>query len=276
MALGSAPPGGALVAGRLLRLLAALVVAAIALLATLLAVLDGPTLWRQLGGRISIATVQQGALARSYRVYRPVRLASRPPGLVLVLHGADGSGQQVERQSGFDGQADRWGWIAAYPDGVADGWEPFGCCHHAGADDVAFIADAGDRLERSDAIDPGRVFVTGISRGGMMAYRLACELSSRVTALAPIEGNMADSTGHAGTVPCRPERRVSVLAVHGSHDLEIPIDGGRSRVSVEEVSYAPLTDVIAAWRRLDGCGTAASTAASGPSTTTAWRGAAGT
>src|SRR5215472_3014176 len=100
MALGSAPAGGTLVAGRLLRLLAALVLAAIALLATLLAVLDGPTLWRQLGGRISIMTVQQGALARPYRVYRPVRLASRP-GLVLVLHGADGSGQQVERQSGF-------------------------------------------------------------------------------------------------------------------------------------------------------------------------------
>jgi polyhydroxybutyrate depolymerase len=256
-------------AGRLLRLVAALVVASVALLATLLAVLDGPTLWRQLGGRISLATVQQGALTRSYRVYRPAAVASRP-GLVLVLHGADGSGQQVERQSGFDAEADRLGWIAVYPDGVEDGWEPFGCCHHPGADDVAFIAEVIDRIQRSDGVDPGRVFVTGISRGGMMAYRLACELSPHIAAIAPVEGNMADSTGHAGAVPCSPDRPVSVLAIHGTDDLEIPIDGGRSRLAVEEVSYAPLTDVIAAWRRLDACRTGASTAATGPATTTVW------
>ncbi|HYW24821.1 MAG TPA: PHB depolymerase family esterase [Terriglobales bacterium] len=270
MAHGSAPPGGAAVAGRLLRLLAALALAMVALLVTLLTVLDGPTAWRQLNGRVALNTLRQGALTRSYRVYRPAALPSRP-GLVVVLHGADGSGQQVERQSGFDAQADRLGWIAVYPDGVEDGWEPFGCCHHAGADDVAFIAQVVDGLERSDGVDPGRVYVTGISRGGMMAYRLACELSSRVAAIAPIEGNMADSAGSAGAVPCRPDRPVSVLAIHGSDDLEIPIDGGRSKLNLEEVSYAPLTDVIADWRRLDACGTGDSVTDSGPSTTTEWR-----
>jgi polyhydroxybutyrate depolymerase len=270
MVRGREYSGHRAVAGRLLRLLAALGGATIALLVTGLAVLDGPTLWRQVNGHVTLATLQQGPLTRSYRVYRPATLERRP-GLVVVLHGAGGSGIQVERQSGFDAQADRLGWIAVYPDGVEDGWEPFGCCHHAGADDVAFIAAVIDGLQRSDAVDPGRVYVTGISRGGMMAYRLACELSPRLAAIAPIEGNMADRSGAAGAVACRPDQPVSVLAIHGSDDLEIPIDGGRSKLNVEEVAYAPLKDVISAWRQVDACGTADSVTGSWPETTTAWR-----
>jgi len=252
-----------------LTLGASLGLATIVLVASGLGIIDGPTLWRQATGHVKVESLQEGNQSRDFRVFRPAS-ALKHPGLVIVLHGADASGLQIERQSGFDAQADRLGWIAVYPEGYADGWNPFGCCHHPGVDDVAFIADIIDKLTETDGIDATRVFVTGISRGGMMAYRLACELSSKLAAIAPVAGNMADAGGNANNVDCRPDRPVSVLAIHGSDDPEIPIGGGRSRVVVEEVSYAPLTDVIAWWRQLDGCASYSAVALDGFVTRTTW------
>ena len=252
-----------------LALVLTLVVAAVGLVVAGLGVIDGPTLWRQATGHVTIDSVDQGGLSREFRVFRPSAKANQP-GLVIVLHGADASGQQIERQSGFDAQAERLGWLAAYPDGYSDGWEPFGCCHHQGVDDVAFIGTIIDRLTASDGIDPNRVYVTGISRGGMMAYRLACELSSRIAAIAPVAGNMADSTGNVDGVSCRPDRPVSILAIHGSDDPEIPIAGGRSRVVQEEVAYAPMAEVIQTWRRLDGCTAATAVSQDGAITESRW------
>jgi polyhydroxybutyrate depolymerase len=248
---------------------AALGVATLAALATGIAVIEGPTLWRDATGHVSVESMAQGSFTREFRVFRPTA-RSRQPGLVIVLHGADASGLQIERQSGFDAQAERLGWVAAYPDGVADGWEPFGCCHHQGIDDVAFISDIIDRLTASDALDPNRVYITGISRGGMMTYRLGCQISSRLAAIAPVAGNMADSTGNARNVSCHPDRPVSVLAIHGSDDPEIPIEGGRSRVVQEEVAYAPMADVIQVWRELDGCFSKKTVTDQGPATRTLW------
>jgi polyhydroxybutyrate depolymerase len=234
------------------------------------AILAGPTMWSQLSGRVRIETLRQGTLERHVRTYLPAR-RERRPALVLNLQGAGGNGAFQEAITGFDAQADRLGWIVAYPDAATGGWHTFGCCQsNSLVDDVGFMAMLIDRLESTDAIDPARVYVTGASRGGMMAYRLACELSSRVAAVAPVAGNMADPGGSAAAVPCAPSRPVSVLDIHGSADPEVPIDGGRSRVNVEDVSYAPLRDVIAIWRGIDQCAAAPSATAVGGYQLTAW------
>jgi polyhydroxybutyrate depolymerase len=237
------------------------------LLAAVLVVLVGQPVAAQWAGRTQVGTLEQGPLERHYRVYRPASLEARP-GLVIDLHGAHTGGFLEEVATRFDAQADRHGWVVAYPEGVADGWEPFGCCRHAGVDDVAFIAGVIDRLEASDRVDPDRVYVTGLSRGGMMAYRLACQLSPRLAAIAPVAGNMADENGHVGGVDCRPQRPVSVLSVHGSADAEVPIAGGGR--------FAPLEDVVARWRELDACASGGSRSVAGPVTATGWRCRSGT
>jgi polyhydroxybutyrate depolymerase len=174
----------------------------------------------------------------------------------------------MESDSGFDRQADRLGWVAVYPDGVADGWDTFGSTakwgKHPGADDVAFVSALIDRLEASDGVDPGRVYVTGLSRGGMMSYRLGCALSDRIAALAPVSGNMATVSGSAD-VPCSIARPVSVLAIHGTADGVIPLDGGKV-----DITFSPMADVIAKWRTLDGCADRSTSGVDGPSTTTTW------
>jgi len=226
-----------------------------------------PTIAAQLTGRTQVETIRVGDIDRTYRVYRPARTAAHP-GLVFVLHGVFGDGFIIEANSGFDAQADRLGWIAVYPDGVADGWDAFGSGptwgQHPGADDVAFISALFDRLEATDAADPDRVYVTGLSRGAMMTYRLGCELSDRVAAIAPVSGNMATADGSAD-VPCTLARPVSVLAIHGTADGTIPIAGG-----TVDITFSPLIDVIARWRDLDSCTGAQAVAVDGASTTTSW------
>jgi polyhydroxybutyrate depolymerase len=197
------------------QILGVLAAGTVTLVVTAAVVLVGPPTFVQWTGRIETGTLKHGELARTYRVHRSARHEARP-GLVVDLHSARTNGFLEELATRFDGQAERLGWIVVYPDGFADGWEPYGCCQHPGVDDVAFLAEIVSRLEATDDIDPERVYVTGLSRGGVMAYRLACELSSRLAAIAPVAGNMADANGDVRAVSCRPDRPVSVLAIHGS------------------------------------------------------------
>ncbi len=238
------------------------------------AILFGPPLVRELTGQTRVAGLRADGLTRTYRLHLPARRATRP-GLVVALHGARSSGLELEAESGLDAQADRLGWAVAYPDGVGRDWDAFGCCHRPGVDDVAFIVSLIDRVAADHGVDLDRVYVTGHSRGAMMAYRLGCELSGRLAAIAPVAGNMADPGGSVRAVDCRPGRRLSVLAINGAEDPEIPIAGGPSRVLREGIDYAPLDDVIGRWRELDGCAAPASQTASGSSTSRAWRCAGG-
>jgi polyhydroxybutyrate depolymerase len=244
------------------QVLGALGAGVLALVGSVVVVLAGPPLAAQWSGRTHLASLQQGGLERRYRIYRPASIKGTP-GLVIDLHGARTNGFLEELATRFDAQADRLQWLVAYPDGFADGWEPYGCCHHPGVDDVAFIADLISRLEATDGVDPARVYVTGLSRGGMMAYRLACELSSRLAAIAPTAGNMADDNGDVRGVACHPDRPVSVLAIHGSADSVVPLQGGGR--------FAPLDEVIGRWRELNGCDSAAALTTSGPVTSRTWR-----
>lgn len=175
---------------------------------------------------------------RNYRVHWPSYLApgtSHP--LVVVLHGGYGTGEGAARQGRWDAAADNFGFIAVFPDGIRRSWNVGGCCGGAmeqGIDDVAFLdALIGSFIEGSGSgsrADPSRVFLTGISNGGMMAYHYASSARSKhtVAAIAPVAAtNMGVDL---------PRARVSLLHIHGTADHNIPIDGGpgsKSRAGIE-------------------------------------------
>ena len=173
----------------------------------------------------SPSPVQRGAISvdgqlRGYRVFRPPALRSRPAPLVVLLHGClpGANGQGAASAVKFDDKATSAGFVAVYPDGIEGCWNAGRCC--GTADDVGFIRLLLDRLLRELPIDRSRIFVTGASGGAAMAYRLACELSSRVTAIASVSGGSSLDT------PCRPARPGSVLEMHGSDDSRLPYHGG--------------------------------------------------
>jgi len=172
-------------------------------------------------------------------VHVPARVrAGRPAPLLLVLHGAGGTGPDFERYTGFSEVADREGFVAVYPSAVNRFWT-IGA--DGGPDDVRFLSRLLDRLEGDLCVDPARVFVTGFSNGGGMSARLACALGDRIAAAAPVAG------AYGGLPPCEPARPVSVLEMHGDADPVVPYEGDGPGDESSAEGFAR------AWADRDGC-----------------------
>jgi polyhydroxybutyrate depolymerase len=205
---------------------------------------------------IPIGSTAQDLGERTFRTYRPASLPSgRPVPLVVVLHGGAGSGAQAERAYGWNATADREGFVVAYPDGVRRSWNAGpGCCGPAnrdGADDVRFVEGVVAAVSRGVPVDPARVFVTGMSNGAMMAYRLACD-STVFTAIAPVAGTLIGDCPHPAPVP--------LLHIHGTADESVPWNGGPGKRNNGGTGRIPLridgpaiTEVVAAWRTAASC-----------------------
>ena len=98
-------------------------------------------------------------------------------------------------------------------------------------------------VEAIRTVDPNRVYATGISNGGMMAYRLACD-TNVFAAIGP------DAATMLGDCP-RPAP-VSIIHLHGSADRNIPYDGSPGD-GVANIDGPPVPDVITSWRTVDRC-----------------------
>lgn len=189
-----------------------------------------------------------GGLARTYRIEHPASTGAHPA-LVVMLHGGFGSGAQAESAYGWDELASARGFVVAYPDGVARAWNAGRCCgrpYEQHIDDVAFLTAVIRDAEQRDGVDPRRVYVTGMSNGAIMAYRLACEAPIPIAAIGPVAGDLE--------VPCAaPRAPVSVLAIHGTADQNVPISGGLGAKGFTRTDHTSLAASLARWRAIDRC-----------------------
>ncbi len=207
-------------------------------------------------------TLQVDGVTRTYLSYRPANVSDPAP-LVMMLHGGFGSAAQAESSYGWDAEADAEHFVVVYPNGDGRAWNVGGgCCGAPGrtnVDDVAFLSAVVHDVEAAMPIDPTRVFATGISNGGMMAYRLACD-----TDLFAAIG--ADSATLLGDCPS--PHPLSVLAIHGTADHNIPYDGGEGS-GFAKIDGPSIPDVNQLWRTADSCGPPASTTTGQITTSTA-------
>ncbi len=194
-------------------------------------------------------TLWTGGESRSYLRYVPASYrADRPAALVLVFHGAGGRGRGIAEHTGFTALASREGFVAVYPDGLDHRWNDgrgFGAPH----DDVGFVRDLLDTLQRELSVDPHRIYATGISNGAMFAYRLACDLPGVLAAIAPVAGAMPTDLA----APCAHTEPVSVLAIQGTADPLLPFAGGGVGVAGLRGRILPAKESIAYWATVDGC-----------------------
>jgi len=194
----------------------------------------------------STHAISAGGVTRTYIVYRPAGLPAAAP-LVVMLHGGFGSASQAERSYHWDAEADAGHFVVAYPDGLNHAWNTDGgCCGtpaKTNVDDVGFITAMVAAIEHGIAIDANRVYATGISNGGIMAYTLAC----RTTIFAAIGPDSA--TELAG---CPHPAPVSVIHIHGTADKNIPYNGGEGD-GVAHIDGPSVPAVNARWRAIDHC-----------------------
>jgi polyhydroxybutyrate depolymerase len=201
---------------------------------------------------LSIAGVagQQG-LTRQYKVHIPKGYDCRVPApVVFCLHGlrqtavsfcVNGTG--FPGGAGFPAKSDLAGFILVMPNGHANSWNGGDCCGTAqsmGLDDVALIKAILGEVKAHANVDPRRVFATGLSNGGYLSYRLACEAADTFTAAASGAGAIAG-------FDCRPSKPISVLHIHGTNDRFVP--------------YSALASSQTTLAAANGCSTTATSAA---------------
>jgi len=185
-------------------------------------------------------------IVRQFFVYEGSGYQGNAP-VLFVLHGYTSRGLWIMNYSGFQSIADDAGLIVIYPQGTllpATGqthWNVGGWTTSSTTDDVGFINSVINFLNNEYSIDSKKIYSTGMSNGGYMSYKLACDLSPRIAAVVSVTGSMTNET----TDGCNPTHPTSVAQIHGLQDTVVNYDGnGFSK---------PIEDVMDYWVDINNC-----------------------
>jgi polyhydroxybutyrate depolymerase len=162
--------------------------------------------------------------------------------LVLALPGTDQTASDFARYTGYSQLADRRRFNVAYPTatGARPSWNISGTA--AGKpDDVAYLRTVIGAALKATCADPRRVGVTGVSNGGGMSARMACDASDLISAAAPVAG------GYGSLPDCHPARPVAIMEIHGTDDHVVPYAGKGT------AGFGAVPRFLKQWLRLDSC-----------------------
>jgi polyhydroxybutyrate depolymerase len=165
---------------------------------------------------------------RGYYVYKPTGFNPQTENLPLIfaLHGLGGNAAQM-MMTGFNQIADTARIIMVYPEGKLNQYNQQawanGTALQSNTDDVLFVSAMIDSVFYQSNINLNRVYVVGLSMGGIMAHRLGCRLSNRIAAIASMTGTIStyDLTN------CTPTFAMPVIHWHGTADGTVPYDSGQ-------------------------------------------------
>jgi polyhydroxybutyrate depolymerase len=194
-------------------------------------------------------------ITREYLVHVPGSYKGGRTPMLVALHGGGGDADFQADDSKYKliSKSESAGFIAVFPNGysrlggVLATWNAGACCGAAqknNVDDVGFLREVIQRVERQANIDRSRVFMTGMSNGALMSWRMACEASDLVRGIAPVEGT--DNTAH-----CTPSRPVPVIEFHSLDDDHIPISGGKGVSALTDTEFASVPATQAKWVQLN-------------------------
>jgi polyhydroxybutyrate depolymerase len=199
---------------------------------------------------------------RDYLLTTPT-VQNQPEPLVLDFHGYSEGDIAESLATQFSPLAQQDDFIVAFPQGTGSpvAWNT---STNPSNPDLHFVRALLDHLEATECVDTARVYATGLSQGAFMTSMLACTMSDRFAAVAPVAGVQHPSS-------CRAERAVPLLAFHGTADPILHFNGGIGlKVLNNAVHHARGTKGprlpparlngpgypanVAAWAKQNGCG----------------------
>jgi len=206
-------------------------------------------------------SIEYGGMTRKYLVHVPAKYnPANPTPMLLSFHGggAHMEYQASEKNYGQISKSDKEGFVVVFPNGVGKlgdklaTWNAGTCCGAArdkNVDDVGFVKQIVSNLSGQLNIDHNKVFATGMSNGGMLVHRLACEIPDVIKAVASV-------AGPDGTVNCTPKTPISVLHIHARNDDHAVFNGGSGQKSMSKSSitdFVSVPETVSRWVRRDAC-----------------------
>ena len=215
-------------------------------------------------GTVLHGSMVHDQVARTYRIYLPADYGDKTgAALLIALHGSGSTGDSMATCAEFEGTvADADNCIVVYPDAYEANWNDGRAvagipAYDLNIDDVGFISDLIAFMIVTYGVDPGRVYVAGISNGAMMTYRLACEIPGQLAACACV----------AGAIPlnvygvCEPSARVPLVVFNGTDDPYVPWNGGVCGTTEDPLGYVvSVPQSVQFWASRNSCGETPETA----------------
>jgi polyhydroxybutyrate depolymerase len=214
----------------------------------------------QLSERDIVSQLTHDGGVREYIVHVPPgyqTMKARP--LVLVLHGGGGTmrGQYKLTNETFNHLADRDGFFVVYPQGLGKSWNEGGADRKGYArehniDDVGFFKALIAELEKKYPIDPRKVFSTGMSNGGLMSLRLACDIPGQIRAIGALTASIPEDLVDMCSEE-KPEKS-GLLLMNGTEDPIVPFNGGAIKVFGQTRGRVVSTEkTLQVWLARNGC-----------------------
>lgn len=198
------------------------------------------------GGKTFNCSVFHEEKNRQFFIYEGSSYSGNAP-ILFVLHGYTSRALWIMNYSGFQSIADEFGFLVIYPQGTllpSSGqthWNVGGWTTSSTTDDVSFINSLINFIDDEYSIDPKRIYSTGMSNGGYMSYKLACDLSSKIAAVVSVTGSMTIQTIDG----CNPSHPTSVAQIHGLQDSVVSYYGN--------VWSKPIEEVMEYWANYNNC-----------------------
>jgi polyhydroxybutyrate depolymerase len=201
--------------------------------------------------------IQQDGRTRTYRLHVPPGYAvSEPAPLVVALQGTTDQ-QDSDGLAALATESDRQGFVVVFPEAYRESargkpvaWNAGNCCGDAReqkVNDVGFVNAVVMNVFRQMSIARYHIYAAGMSDGGMMAYRLACDLPHVFKAVASVAGT-------DNTAACTPDKPVSVLHIHARNDTRVPFNGAQAMPgSSKAANFSSARQTVSKWAELNGC-----------------------
>jgi polyhydroxybutyrate depolymerase len=189
---------------------------------------------------------------RQYLLHIPQDCPPNAP-LVIVMHGYTSNATTIRNYSGMNDIADQFGFAVCYPNGTIDAFNNrffnagYEFHNNETVDDVDFLIQLSSYLQETHNLSPDKTFSTGLSNGGDMSYKLACEATEHFKAIAPVAGTMMKYIYDNCTATGIP-----VFEIHGTNDDVTYYDGDLNNQDGWG-AYMPIPDVIEFWKNTNNC-----------------------
>ena len=222
----------------------------LATLALMLAVLSTSSAFAASGK----LTFQSGGMSRSAFVVEQQRLKRGARPTLIILHGGSGSGLRTRRNLGLEEVIRSQSPVVVYPDAIDNRWDT----SEKGAQrDVQMLRDLIRKLVDERVSDRRRIYILGLSTGGMVALRFACESADLLAA----GGALISAMPEALAASCKPSKPVPFVLLAGTANPYLPYAGGTANLRDFKGVIASVDATLAPFKAAANCGDIAKSAA---------------